>query len=721
MIKIRPPSQPSFLTSTGKQHLNVSHSSSSSSSSQLISSYPKSSISNKINHPLLSSQSKSSVKYVPQYRQRRITTRTVSTNPTDNATISRPKQFLGYFRCCCYRWCSCICECSIPPNTIQNQFTKYNQNSSRSSLSSSKKSVSSSLSLSRRSFYFNILYPLIPIYQLFVLTKTALANTSYFLTNHTVLSFTSDNFTLLNNNYYQHHLWHAGCCIRRKAEYLYPMCDNIFFYNYQNETSTFLFDGITALPSNFRTFHSSSLSNNMDMRKTFLYNQTLFCERYDMFRHLLLTQLGIFTYVVVIVGIILNICVLFVLICGSLRRSTSFTLFVALTCFDLLSLASVLFGHLFRSIMTYLKTSAPFCKMFGIFFLYFRQCSSTTLLLIAIERCLVIKHPLCRHTFDKFRVPFLLSIMIMYIIPVPFDFLFFTSGNLHCEAFDSRNADRYQLFRGFFTVLSYAIVPFVGISISNLLIIIELKKSKERFTKKNDNGTMRRFSSHVMDTRGTTVMLLVASLAFLLLLGPFYIHWVITYLFHYYHQCQFTRNIYENVQVCMGVLNPYLTVIEKGMRESNHAVNFLLYWATSSRFRLDFKRLIKRLMYRYFGSCLLFFGKKVCCYCVSPSCRLTLERHLSDIQDDSSYDSNRKNQAAYKTSHYHTNFERRRQHQLLTSTLLNNNSVSTPTSTKHLANLESKSVRILQFNPWNEKFELDTPRVSDCGTISNIS
>ena len=40
-------------------------------------------------------------------------------NIVNTTRSSRPKQFLGYFRCCCYHLCSCTCECSIPPNTFQ--------------------------------------------------------------------------------------------------------------------------------------------------------------------------------------------------------------------------------------------------------------------------------------------------------------------------------------------------------------------------------------------------------------------------------------------------------------------------------------------------------------------------------------------------------------------------------------------------------------------------
>jgi hypothetical protein len=268
--------------------------------------------------------------------------------------------------------------------------------------------------------------------------------------------------------------WHAGCC---------PS---------PNKTLPAICDAKSNL-----TFHITE--KNYLIEKSyqidFLNNETLFCERYAKYRYLSSKPLAQFTYIIVVVGIILNAFVLLVLMCGSLRRSTSFVLFLALTCFDLLSLASSLFSQLFRTVMPFLKSSAIFCKMFGIFFLYFRQCSSTTLLLIAVERCIVIKYPFCRHTFNKFRLPLLALIMIIFVVPIPFDFIFYTSGTIHCEAFNTLQADRYQIFRGFFTVFSYAIVPFVGISISNFLIIMELKKSRKRFKVKDQDGTMRRFST----------------------------------------------------------------------------------------------------------------------------------------------------------------------------------------------------------------------------------
>ncbi len=76
-----------------------------------------------------------------------------------------------------------------------------------------------------------------------------------------------------------------------------------------------------------------------------------------------------------------------------------------------------------------------------------------------------------------------------------------------------------------------------------------------------------------MDEKDATVMLFVASFVFLVLIGPFYIHWCIAYIFYNYPQCHLSRNLYENIQVCMGVTHPYLTVIEKGMRETKHAIN----------------------------------------------------------------------------------------------------------------------------------------------------
>ena len=209
----------------------------------------------------------------------------------------------------------------------------------------------------------------------------------------------------------------------------------------------------------------------------------------------------------------------------------------------------------------------------------------------------------------------------------------------------------------------------------------------------------------VAEKRGTTIMLLVASFAFLLLLGPFYMHWCITYIFSNYPQCHFTRNLYENVQLCMGIFHPYLTVIEKGMRESNHAINFLLYWTTSARFRSDFERIVRRSFYRILGTTILFLYKHVCFCLHEPSWLVTLERHVSDTTDtDSSYDFSRKNQIAYKTSHYYSNYERRRQHQLVRTTLLNNTITmgtnTTPLDSVHtLTESIGKTVRLLTWNP----------------------
>jgi hypothetical protein len=154
----------------------------------------------------------------------------------------------------------------------------------------------------------------------------------------------------------------------------------------------------------------------------------------------------------------------------------------------------------------------------------------------------------------------------------------------------------------------------------------------------------------------------------------------------------------------MGVFHPYLTVIEKGMRESNHAINFLLYWATSTRFRMDFKRIFRSLFFRIFGSAILFLYKHICFCCTEPSCLVTLERHVSDTTDiDSSYEPHR-NHTAYRTSHYYSNFERRRQQQLVQATLLNSSigtdSNLTPTASFHTLTAQTaKTVRMLTWNP----------------------
>jgi hypothetical protein len=63
---------------------------------------------------------------------------------------------------------------------------------------------------------------------------------------------------------------------------------------------------------------------------------------------------------------------------------------------------------------------------------------------------------------------YFLDVSLLYSLK----YQFYASGSLHCEALDTIQAHLYQIFRGFFTVFSYGMVPFVGICISKLLIII---------------------------------------------------------------------------------------------------------------------------------------------------------------------------------------------------------------------------------------------------------
>lgn len=202
-------------------------------------------------------------------------------------------------------------------------------------------------------------------------------------------------------------------------------------------------------------------------------------------------------------------------------------------------------------------------------------------------------------------------------------------------------------------------------------------------------------------------MLFVASFAFLILLGPFYIHWCVTYLFHNHRQCRFTRNLYENVQVCMGVFHPHLMVIEKAMRESSHAINFLLYMSTSKRFRLDFQHICRRLVYRTITGVIVFLRKFIWICCTEPAWLIALERRLLESLDEEETSKvQRQNRAAYKTAHYYSNFERRRQNQLFKANLINNTmmtstSLSPAPSPKMLPDNQSKTARMLTWNPYD--------------------
>jgi hypothetical protein len=131
--------------------------------------------------------------------------------------------------------------------------------------------------------------------------------------------------------------------------------------------------------------------------------------------------------------------------------------------------------------------------------------------------------------------------------------------------------------------------------------------------------------------------------------------------------------------------------------------------ATSKRFRSDFQRICRRLIYRIFGSAILFLYKHICFCCTPPTCLQTIERHVSSTIDlESAFEINRKNQTAYKTAHYQSNIERRRRNQLLKATLVNNNTSITTESFSQVTSFDAlpinaaKTVRTLTWNPYDQ-------------------
>ncbi|CAF0967526.1 unnamed protein product, partial [Adineta ricciae] len=242
-----------------------------------------------------------------------------------NTRSTRPKQFLGYFRCCCYHLCSCTCECSIPSNTLANgntssTFTRQNCANhlrgcfvERCFLERKPKQIF----LSKLTLFVLLLSSLFPLTFATTLPPSSAqittVNRDFYVFAGFPLNSSSLAFSLARKPQ-----WHAGCCIRSNKTL--SVCN-------------------ASLNSTFNDILADNFNDNF-YSIDFLNDQKLFCQRYNTFRSLTSKQLAVFTYSIVVIGIILNTFVFLVLMCGSLRRSTSFALFLALTCFDLLSLAS---------------------------------------------------------------------------------------------------------------------------------------------------------------------------------------------------------------------------------------------------------------------------------------------------------------------------------------------------------------------------------------------
>ncbi|ESP02783.1 hypothetical protein LOTGIDRAFT_156728 [Lottia gigantea] len=147
-------------------------------------------------------------------------------------------------------------------------------------------------------------------------------------------------------------------------------------------------------------------------------------------------------------------------------------------------------------------------------------------------------------------------------------------GDIHCK-FQTEYETFIYLYWYWIDGALYAIVPCILLFVFNFLIIFGIRKST-----RIQEGLIHNKSRHTTETmkqqRQITIMLVVVSVVFVLLILPNCLFFIIKAYWIY------TPNSYEHV---IFLLTEQLIFV---LADSNHAVNFYLYFLSGKKFRKRF-------------------------------------------------------------------------------------------------------------------------------------
>ncbi|KAI0984636.1 hypothetical protein GJ496_000195 [Pomphorhynchus laevis] len=324
---------------------------------------------------------------------------------------------------------------------------------------------------------------------------------------------------------------------------------------------------------------------------------TTLCDGVHRYQRIVRGTLQSSTCAVMTMGIILHILCIWIFIRGSFRKIPSIRFFILLSLWNIVSLSTNHLSYVIKAFRPQLYTYKAFCAMFGILFIYPRQLSSCILALISIEHMFIMKYPFHRLLIDKYRTTVMIIVMLFIALPIPLDIIFYVTAAENTLSYchiniELKSGHAYQVFRNVFITLTYALIPFIA----NLLCdfeVLRMIRNKMKKSTQSDTETdfNKRGSSNIFKSslNQRTRMKLLMSVAFLVLLMPYYSHWFVTLLFDYPKYCKHLNNLYEDVQLCMGSRRPLFVAWERILRDINHSIHFFIYIVTSQAFRHDAK------------------------------------------------------------------------------------------------------------------------------------
>ncbi|CAH1796314.1 unnamed protein product [Owenia fusiformis] len=285
-------------------------------------------------------------------------------------------------------------------------------------------------------------------------------------------------------------------------------------------------------------------------------------------------------------GLIGNTLSIVVLMCSKMRYTTSSLYLTVLAVSDMTVLVIGLGRHWMRSVVgkDIREVEEWLCKA-HLFLLYSAvDFSAWILVAVTVDRVITVYFPLqSKRISTRISTCITMTVIVVIIFLINGHFLF-THGTYYlyrgtavftylCTYVDD-NDFFHRIVWTWLDLTVASLLPFLMLIICNVLIIVQLMRSKKRRQEMNVS------SSRTDHTRSMTIMLLAISFIFVILTSPIVIYEA------GYQDFAKDRSPLGRARDALvwAIVNMFLYL--------NHAINFFMYCLSGSRFREEMRRLL---------------------------------------------------------------------------------------------------------------------------------
>lgn len=221
------------------------------------------------------------------------------------------------------------------------------------------------------------------------------------------------------------------------------------------------------------------------------------------------------------------------------------------------------------------------CSLMTCLFYAVTQCGMLLIVATTVDRLLVVRYPLkAARLCNPYRTKIIIGVLpvVALVFNLPHIFMTEIHDEYICVSFQGNSL--WIKAYGFLAMLFNVVVAFIGLLTMNSLIIATLRKrAKELRSSKKTKKNLKQHKDgqHKVENSQLTVMLLLVSFVFVILIVPLYLRFIV-FTFVNYKEDPHKYALF--ILFYHLSLNLYIT---------NSAINFFLYCIGAAKFRRDFK------------------------------------------------------------------------------------------------------------------------------------